>query len=203
MRSVREFLRRRDEHAWSDLRAGALTGLLSSTYSTLFVQFLARDTGRDPLVDWMQVGTVPLRNRAIRSRPGPVGVSAGILAHQLADFFWAVVFFGTIVPRVPRRRRTAFLLATAALWAAATAAIEYYLALPWVQPILRMQVPYWTAMGVHLSSAAAYPLSMLFGEGDRTVGRRAAALLGASIPMMAFIDVRSRTRRGLRWAIRG
>ncbi|HZD81220.1 MAG TPA: DUF305 domain-containing protein [Actinomycetota bacterium] len=202
---MRELLARwgRDEEAWSDLRAGALTGLLSSAYSTLFVQFLARDTGRDPLVDWMQVGTVPLRNRAIRSRPGPVGVSAGVLAHQFADFFWAVGFFGTIIPRIPRRRRTAFLLASAAPWAAATAAAEYYLALPWLQPILPMQVPYWTAMGVHLSSAAAYPLFMLFGEGDRTAGRRAAALLAASVPIMAFLDARSRSRRGLRWAIRG
>jgi uncharacterized protein (DUF305 family) len=43
-------------------------------------------------------------------------------------------------------------------WAALTAAIEYYLILPWLQPLLREQVPYWTALGVHISSGLAYPV---------------------------------------------
>jgi uncharacterized protein (DUF305 family) len=43
-------------------------------------------------------------------------------------------------------------------WAVGTSAIEYYLMLPWLQPLVPMQVPYWTALGVHLTSAAAYPV---------------------------------------------
>lgn len=43
-------------------------------------------------------------------------------------------------------------------WAIATSAIEYYLILPWLQPLVPMQVPYWTALGVHLTSSVAYPI---------------------------------------------
>lgn len=67
-------------------------------------------------------------------------------------------------------------------WALATAAVEYFLVLPWLQPLVRMQVPYWTASMVHLTSGAAYPLLPWIREGltgraeDGAEGARRAAL---------------------------
>lgn len=47
----------RRRSAW---KAGILTGLTSALYSTLMVQFGARQTGRDPEIDWMDVSTILL-----------------------------------------------------------------------------------------------------------------------------------------------
>jgi hypothetical protein len=35
--------------------------------------------------------------------------------------------------------------------------IEYYLILPKLQPLVVMQVPFWTALGVHVTSGLLYP----------------------------------------------
>src|SRR5215212_8970626 len=75
-------------------RAAALLGLVSSTFSTLVSQFLAARIGRDAVVDWMVVATIPFRDEMLQAEPSWPVILAGILFHQWADFSWAVVFFG-------------------------------------------------------------------------------------------------------------
>ena len=89
--------------------------------------------------------------------PSWEAIIAGIFVHQSADIFWAVVFFGLLWGWT-RRLSPLLILVVGIPWAIITAAIEYFLILPWLQPWLPMQVPYWTALSVHLTSSAAYPL---------------------------------------------
>ncbi|PIK70994.1 hypothetical protein CS379_21745, partial [Methylobacterium frigidaeris] len=82
-----------DAKAW---RAAALLGLLSSTFSTLVSQLTAARIGRDAVVDWMVVAAIPLRDAALSPEPTWPVIAAGILFHQWAAFFWALVFFGLL-----------------------------------------------------------------------------------------------------------
>jgi hypothetical protein len=104
----------------------------------------------------MDIGTVLLGLDAIRAEPGLREITAGVLVHQTADLWWTVVLF------VLGRRWTLMLTAKTLLiialpWALVTSAIEYFVILPTLQPFVPMQVPYWTALLVHVTSAAAYP----------------------------------------------
>lgn len=181
-------------------RRVAAIAAASSTYSTLFVLFGARHVGRDPAVDFMEVAMVPLRERGIDRDPGWRSTIAGTASHMAADVLWACVWFGLIQPRLrtdPRRS----IPAAAFPWALGTAATEYYVFLPWLQPWLRMQVPFWTAAGVHVSSAVAYPLWLL-GSDDpdrRRFGRRAAVFLGVGMAALAGLTWSSRRGRDPRW----
>ncbi len=56
------------------------------------------------------------------------------------------------------RHRPLALVAVLPVWALATAALEYFLTLPRLQPWLIMQTPFWIAGLVHLASASAYPV---------------------------------------------
>jgi uncharacterized protein (DUF305 family) len=138
-------------------RAALLTGLLTSMFSSLVNVLGSHHIGLGVAVSLMDVGLVLLGYDGARVEPGLREVGAGLLVHQSADVFWAVVFFG-LVAKWTLRLGPGTVLALAPVWAAATAAVEYYALLPWLQPLLRMQTPYWVAFGVHLSSAAAYPL---------------------------------------------
>lgn len=185
--TVVQLLRSRGTAAQSTWKSGLLTGLASATFSTLAITLGARRIGRDAAVDWMEVGTVLLRDGGVRAEPGWREITAGIAVHQSADIFWATTLFGPWIGKLRRRRKAVF-LATTVPWAVLTSAIEYYLILPWLQPVLRMQVPYWTALTVHLSSGAAYPLFFLMREraGDATkgevqLGRATAYLLGGAL----------------------
>jgi uncharacterized protein (DUF305 family) len=75
-----------------------------------------------------------------------------------------LVFFGFMWSWT-RRLSPWHILLVGIPWAVLTSAIEYYLTLPWLQPWLMMQVPYWTALSVHLASAAVYPLLPLLRQG--------------------------------------
>jgi hypothetical protein len=105
----------------------------------------------------MEVGTVLLRNQGVKEKPGWREIIAGLMVHQFADLVWATGLFGVALGRLRHYQKRVLLLITLP-WAALTAAIEYYLILPWLQPLLREQVPYWTALSVHISSGLAYPL---------------------------------------------
>jgi uncharacterized protein (DUF305 family) len=140
-----------------DWRAAALLGLLTSTFSTVAVTLGSARIGRDVVVDWMMVGTILLRDQALRAEPGWIELGVGILVHQSADFFWALVFFG-LLGRWTGWLTPWTLLLLAAPWAALTSAVEYYLVLPWVQPLFVMQQPYWAGLAVHLISSSLYPL---------------------------------------------
>jgi len=92
----------------------------------------------------------------------------------------------------------------------ATSAAEYYLILPWLQPLVTMQTPYWIPLGVHLSSTAAYPLFPwlrardLGREGeDSAFARRMAAALGGVLVLLAALEALARTGRELRWPFAG
>jgi uncharacterized protein (DUF305 family) len=105
----------------------------------------------------MEIGTVLLGVDSVVRQPGWQQIAAGVFVHQSADLFWAVVLFGA-AGRWTARLAPIVLLFAGIPWAVGTSAIEYYLMLPWLQPLVPMQVPYWTALGVHLTSAAAYPV---------------------------------------------
>lgn len=149
-------------------QAAALLGLLTSTFSTLAVTLGAARVGRDIAVDWMMVGTVLLRDGGLAAEPGWRELGAGILVHMSADFFWAMVFFG-LLGRWTRRLGPWALLLVAPAWAPLTSAVEYSLVLPWLQPLMVMQQPYWPGLGVHLIASSLYPLYPWLR--DRLAGR--------------------------------
>lgn len=138
-------------------RAALLTGLLSGTFSTILITVGAPRIGRGRALDWMEIGTVLLGADSVASKPGWINIAAGIVVHQSADLFWALVFFG-VAGRWTAWLSPKRLFAFGIPWAIATSAVEYYLLLPWLQPLVPMQVPYWTALGVHLTSVFAYPV---------------------------------------------
>lgn len=134
-----------------------MLGLISGTFSTLLITLGAPRIGRARAVDWMTIGTVALGANAVTDDPGWRQLIAGVLVHQVADLAWAIVLFAlgrywtfTLSPLA-----IAFI---AAPWALATSAAEYYVFLPRLQPLVPLEVPYWTALGVHVTSAVAYPL---------------------------------------------
>jgi len=146
--------KKRRRVAW---QSAILLGLISGTYSTVLITLGAPRIGRSRAIDWMDIGTVLLGLDGLRSDPGIGEIAAGVLVHQSADLAWAIVFFA-----LGRRWTLALspkaLLIVALPWAMLTSAIEYYVVLPTLQPLGPLQVPYWTALMVHVTSAAAYPL---------------------------------------------
>lgn len=181
---------RRDPGAW---RAGLLTGLGTSTFSSVMVGLGARFIGRSARVDWMELGTILLRARAPSERPRLPAMAAGLAVHQGADILWAAVW-GRLAATLPARARQPATVAAWLPWSAATAWVEYTLILPWLQPLVRMSTPYWTATLVHALSGAAYPVlpvvrSALAGReepGARSGRRAAAGLVGAAMGLAAF-----------------
>ncbi|MCB8821840.1 DUF305 domain-containing protein [Microvirga rosea] len=141
-------------------RSAALLGLISSTFSTLVSQFTATRIGRDALVDWMTVATIPLRSGIIHVDPSWMSIVAGILFHQWADFSWALVFFG-LFGRWTASLGPWALLLLALPWAVFTSSLEWFFLvplLPFRQPIFILEQPYWIGFLVHATSASIYPL---------------------------------------------
>src|ERR671910_395109 len=77
-------------------RASAVLGLITSTFSTVIASLTAARIGRDAIVDWMVVASIPLRDPMLQAEPSWLAIVAGILFHQWADFSWAMVFFGLL-----------------------------------------------------------------------------------------------------------
>lgn len=190
--------------AWT---AGLLQGLLSGTASTLVITLGAPRIGRDPELDWMQVGTVLLRAGSVRSDPEWWNIAAGIVVHQAADLSWALLFFA--LGRYWTWNLTAPILFVVALpWAAVTAAIEYYLILPALQPLVVMQVPFWTALGVHVTSGLLYPFypqlrafvarqPIAWGGFNRIL----AAALGLALAALCGLELLGRAHREPAWPL--
>jgi hypothetical protein len=114
-----------------------ITGILTSTFSTLFIVFGSHRIGRDLSLSFMEVGTVLLRYSGVKPEPSWPEVTAGVAVYQGADIFWALLFWGAAA-RWTWRLPPAGLLAIAPFWAIATSAAEYYAILPWLQPLLIM-----------------------------------------------------------------
>src|SRR4051812_40592405 len=91
-------------------RAAIWLGLISSTFSTVVSQLAAGRLGRDALVDWMVVASIPLRETILQPEPTWSGIVAGILFHQAADFSWVLVFFGVFGRWTEKLRPRALLL---------------------------------------------------------------------------------------------
>jgi uncharacterized protein (DUF305 family) len=181
-------------------RFALVVGLVTSTFSTLAVVVGAGRIGRDVPLSFMEIGTILLRWSGVRVQPTAREVLAGLAVHQGADIGWALVFFG-LLGSWTLRLRPAALLALAPLWALATAAAEYWLILPWLQPLLREQTPYWVGLAVHVASALAYTVSFwlrgpLLGD-ERFVrfGRRSAAALGLVLALLAGLALLGWTGR--------
>src|SRR5919204_2587886 len=111
----------------------AAMGLVTATFSTIAVVLGAGRFGRDVDLSWMEVGMVLLREAGISATPAAGEVAAGLAVHVFADFFWALVFFGVLAAWT-RRLGPPGLLVVALPWPLATAAVEYYAVLPWLQP---------------------------------------------------------------------
>ena len=144
----------RRREAW----VSALTlGLISGTFSTLVITLGAPRIGRSRGIDWMDIGTVAIGATSISAPPDQIDLLAGVLVHQTADLWWAVVLFALL--RRWMLDRGPWAIALIGLpWAVLTSALEYYAFLPVLQPLVPLEVPYWTALGVHVTSAVAYPL---------------------------------------------
>ncbi|MBY0507738.1 MAG: DUF305 domain-containing protein [Bryobacteraceae bacterium] len=166
---------------------------MTSTFSTLVIVFGSHRIGRGVGLSFMEVGMVLLRDKAVTRDPEWPGVLAGIVVHQSADIFWAVVFWG-LLAQFTWSLRPRTVLALALPWALATVAIEYFVFLPLNQPLLPMQTPFWTAAGVHISSAAAYPVfywirKLITGiEEHVRFARRAALALGGLLVLTAGVE---------------
>lgn len=140
--------------AWQSATA---MGLVAGTYSTLLITLGAPRIGRTATVDWMNIGTVLTGAEGLAAEPGVREIVAGVFVHQSADLAWAIAFFA--LGRLwTFGLRPAALAAVAVPWAVFGSAVEYYAMLPRLQPLVPLQVPYWTALMVHLTSAATYPL---------------------------------------------
>jgi uncharacterized protein (DUF305 family) len=141
-------------------RAAALLGLISSTFSTLVSQFMAARIGRDAIIEWMVVATIPLRDGVLQAEPSWAVVAAGILFHQWADFSWVLVFFG-VLGRWTAGLKPFTILLIALPWAVFTSATEWFVLVPlfpfW-QPLFTLEQPYWIGFLVHATSASLYPL---------------------------------------------
>jgi hypothetical protein len=101
----------------------AAMGLITATFSTMAVVLGAGRFGRDVDHSWMEVGMFLLREAGISADPTAGEVAAGLAVHVLADFSWALVFFGVLAPRT-RRLGPPGLLLVALPWALATAAVS-------------------------------------------------------------------------------
>jgi uncharacterized protein (DUF305 family) len=175
-----------------ELRAAALLGLLSSSFSTLIVSLAAARIGRDVAVDWMVVGSLLLRDAGLQAEPGWGGIAAGLAVHQSADFAWAVVFFGLLrrwTAGLPPRR----ILLLALPWAFFTSALEWCLLvprLPFRQPVFTLAQAYWLGFAVHGLSSMLYALfpwlrDRLAHRGPSPHRRFAAAWGGLALAMLA------------------
>ena len=145
---------------WLNWRSALVLGLISSTFSTIISQLMAARIGRDAVVDWMVVASIPLRDTALQIEPSAGVILAGILFHQWADVSWAVVFFG-LLGRWTAGLSPWTILLLAPFWAFFTSASEWLFLvplLPFWQPIFTLDQPYWIGFWVHLTSATIYPL---------------------------------------------
>lgn len=184
------------------LRTAWMTGLMTSTFSTLMVVFGSHRIGRGVALSFMEVGTVLLRDKAVTSQLQWYGVVSGIVVHQSAGIFWPVVFWGLLASFTWGLRPMA-LAALAVPWALATVALEYYMFLPINQPLLTMQTPFWTAAGVHVSLAAAHPYfywvrKLVTGISEHVQFARRAALFLIGLLGLPSASRSSASRRGSR-----
>jgi uncharacterized protein (DUF305 family) len=152
-------------------RAAAVLGLITSTFSTVIASLTAARIGRDAIVDWMVVASIPLRDPMLQAEPSWSAIVAGILFHQWADFSWAMVFFG-LLGRWTAQWSPPTILLVAVPWAVFTSSLEWLFLVPIVpfwQPVFTLEQPYWIGLVVHLVSSSLYPLSPWLR--DRIAGR--------------------------------
>ena len=134
-----------------------VTALLAATFSTLLIVFSSHQIGRDVELSFMDLGTILLGDSGVVMEPTWREIGAGLAFHMFADISWAVLFFG-VGARLTWQLRPVELLLAAPFWALATEAAEYHVILPWLQPLVLIQTPFWIGLTVHLASGAAYPL---------------------------------------------
>jgi uncharacterized protein (DUF305 family) len=189
-------------------RAAFVMGLITSTLSTVIMALGSGRIGTNVAYRFMELATIGLRDAAIQYEPSWYVVLVGIINHQVADIAWALIFFG-LASRWTLRIRPATLLALTLPWAALTAAIEYYVILPWLQPLVIMQTPYWLGLTVHLSSGMAY-LSFLWlrkpllGIDEAAAfGRRATAALTGALVALALVAALGESGREPPWPLAG
>ncbi len=193
----------RDPHR--DWWSGFATGLASSTYSTIVLSLGAPRIGRDAPVDFTELAAIWLGAGMIRPKPGKATIMSGILMHQVADLAWATLFFGAGGGRF-RRLSAGKLAARSIPWAVLTSFIEYYLILPWLQPLVPRNVPFWTALSVHLISGAVYAeypwvREVITGRPSRraAASRKVAVALAGGAGILGVLTPLSRSGHEVVW----
>jgi uncharacterized protein (DUF305 family) len=117
----------------------------------------------------MVVASIPLQDGILLAQPSWGAILAGILFHQWADFSWEVFFFG-VMGRWTARLSPWTLVILAPFWAIFTSAMEWFVIVPWWQPIFVLVQTYWIGLVVHLMSAFLYPIFPWLR--DRVAGQR-------------------------------
>ncbi len=195
----------RDALAATGWRLIVVMALLSSVYSTVVIVLASHRIGRDIFVSFMEVGTVLLRDGGMVAHPGVREIAAGIAVHMSADMLWTVLFF-RFGARWLGGLRPARMLALAPLWAVATEALEYHVLLPWLQPVLIVQTPFWVGLGIHLASVATYGVVFAANAGDGPaaarhdrIGRRVAGALAVVLIALGVAEILCAARREPAW----
>ncbi len=137
--------------------AAVILGVTTSTFSTIVTTLLAARIGRDAATDWMVVASIPLQDGILEADPSWRSILIGILFHQWADFSWEVFFFG-VLGRWTAHLSPKALIVLALPWAVFTSATEWFVIVPFWQPIFVLEQTYWIGLAVHLASASLYPL---------------------------------------------
>ncbi len=190
-----------------DWRTAFLMGVVSGTFSTVVISFGAPLIGRSASVDWMELSPVWIGPREIRQEPAILGMVAGLMVHASADVAWATLLFGGCGERL-LRGSPGWILLIMPSWAVVTSMIEYFAILPWLQPLVTRQVPYWTALAVHITSGSAYGLFPLLKwlsvgrpvpERQMQFAARTGLFMAASLLSLAAVYARQRDGRTPRW----
>ncbi len=132
-------------------------GLITSTFSTIVTTMMAARVGRDAATDWMVVASIPLQDAILEADPSWRSILIGILFHQWADFSWEVLFFG-VLGRWTARLSPWTLVVLGPPWAVFTSAMEWFVIVPFWQPIFVLEQTYWIGLAVHMVSSSLYPL---------------------------------------------
>lgn len=153
----------------------------------------------------MELAAIWLGTGIIQVKPSKTAIVSGIMMHQIADLAWATLFFGAEGGRL-RRLTEAKLAALSAPWAVLTSFIEYYVILPWLQPLVPRNVPYWTAFSVHLISGAVYVeypwiREAVTGRASRrsVASRMVAAVLAGGAGLLGVLAAQGRSDHEVTW----
>ncbi|MFO7655036.1 MAG: DUF305 domain-containing protein [Candidatus Krumholzibacteriia bacterium] len=196
----------RDHARGTGWAAAALTGFAAAAFSSAIFSLAAPRLGRDARRDWASKGTVLTRTSGQRRNPGLRDVAAGLLVHKASKVSWAVLYRTTGAARMPAATASRRWLGVDLPYAFLASAVEYWVVLPWLQPLVRMRIPYGVVAAIHVAAGSTYGLHSLFerllaGERPRGEGRRTLAGLLGALGAFTGLEVWARSNGEPRWPL--